>query len=80
MKLLIWIQCFWIVNLVSLDLSYFNTSQVKDMNSMFMSYLSLVSLNLSNFNTGQVINMRIIFNNCKSLISQTYLILIPVKF
>ena len=48
-------------SLTSLNLSNFNTNNVKDMSYMFYSCSSLNSLNLSNFNTNNVINMSYIF-------------------
>ena len=53
--------------LASLDLSNFNTSNVKDMGSMFQSCSSLTSLNLSSFNTSNVTNMGYMFYGCKKL-------------
>ena len=54
-------------SLESLDLSKFNTSNVKDMNKMFAGCSSLKSLNLSNFDTSNVYNMDYMFNNCTKL-------------
>ena len=51
----------------SLDLSYFVTSSVKDMNSMFKDCVLLISLNLSNFNTSSVTSMSSMFSGCSSL-------------
>ena len=49
---------FWNCNnLTSLDLSSFNTENVKSMKSTFSRSNSLTSLNLSNFNTEKVHNM-----------------------
>ena len=45
-------------SLISLNLSNFNTNNVKDMSYMFQLCSSLTSLNLSNFNTFKVNNMR----------------------
>ena len=44
-------------SLTSLNLSNFNTNNVKDMMYMFYYCSSLTSLNLSNFNTNNVNNM-----------------------
>ena len=43
-------------SLTSLNLSNFNTNNVKYMNHMFSNCSSLTSLNLSNFNTNNVNN------------------------
>ena len=56
-------------NIIEINLTKFDTSQVTNMNSMFSSCSSLISLDLSNFNTSQVINMNSMFSNCSSLIS-----------
>ena len=53
--------------LESLDLSNFNTSNVKDIFGMFQGCNNLISLNLSNFDTSNVINMRNMFDDCKAL-------------
>ena len=52
-------------HLTSLDLSSFNTSNVKDMSSMFYGYNSLTSLDLSSFDTSNVKNMTAMFYGCK---------------
>ena len=49
---------------ISIDLSRFNTSLVKNMRNMF-SYSSFKFLNLSNFNTSNVVNMEGMFTNSK---------------
>ena len=55
--------------LTSLNLSNFNTNNVKDMSYMFRNCSSLTSLNLSNFNTNNVKDMNEMFDsiskNCK---------------
>ena len=56
-------------NITEINLSNFNTSQVKSMSYMFSRCPSLISLDLSNFNTSQVTNMRSMFYNCSSLTS-----------
>ena len=48
-------------SLTSLNLSNFNTNNVKDMSYMFFNCSSLISLNLSNFNTNNVKNMKYMF-------------------
>ena len=50
-------------SLTSLNLSHFNTINVKDMSSMFNECSSLIFLNLSNFNTNNVTNMKNMFYN-----------------
>ena len=63
-------------SLTSLDLSSFNTSNVKYFgyggrsdNGMFANCLSLTLLDLSSFNTSQVTDMNSMFNGCSSLIN-----------
>ena len=53
----------------SIDLSNFNTMDVKNMKGMFENCSSLVSLDLSNFNTSKVTNMGGMFGDCSSLTS-----------
>ena len=53
--------CF---NLVSLDLSNLDTSNIIYMDEMFRSCYSLTSLDVSNFNTSNVISMLGMFRNC----------------
>ena len=48
-------------SLISLDLSNFDTSSVKDMRSIFSGCNSLISINLSNFDTSSVTEMRLMF-------------------
>ena len=54
-------------NLLNIDFSAFNTSQVTDMGNMFFDCLSLTSLDLSNFNTSQVTDMNNMFFGCSKL-------------
>lgn len=54
-------------NMVSVDLSNFDTSNVTDMDSMFADCSSLSSLNVSNFDTSNVTNMIGMFWGCSSL-------------
>ena len=56
------------LNLISLDLSHFNTSSVINMESMFSSCSSLISLDLSHFITSSVTNMNEMFLYCNNLI------------
>ena len=54
-------------SLTALDLSKFNTRQVKWMIGTFMDCSSLTKLDLSSFDTSNVIDMNGMFNNCSSL-------------
>ena len=54
-------------NLISLDLSNFNTQNVTNMSCMFAGCNSLTNLNLSNFKTQNVTNMSSMFYGCSSL-------------
>ena len=56
-------------NLVSLDISNFDTSKVTDMNFIFMNCSSLTSLDLSNFDTSKVTYMNGLFSGCSGLTS-----------
>ena len=56
-----------IKNILELDLSNFNTSQVTDMYSMFNGMRNLTTLNLSNFNTSNVTDMSFMFHNMSNL-------------
>ena len=51
----------------TLDLSHFDTSNVTDMSSTFMSCENLTSLDLSHFNTSNVTTMTFMFYNCNKL-------------
>ena len=54
-------------SLQSLNLSSFNTTNVKDMSFMFSGCSSLQSFNLSSFNTSNVEHMKGMFCGCFSL-------------
>lgn len=54
-------------NLKEIDLSGFDTSNVKYMTSMFEDCLNLVTLDLSGFDTSNVTNMDYMFEGCRSL-------------
>lgn len=54
-------------SLTSLDLSNFNTYNVKDMGDMFNGCNSLASLDVHNFNTANVTTMTNMFCGCSSL-------------
>lgn len=56
-------------NLSSIDLSSFNTSNVKNMANMFYNCKKLVSLDVSNFDTSKVTNMSSLFIGCGNLTS-----------
>ena len=56
-------------DLISLDLSNFDTSKVEDMHSMFEDCSNLTSLDVSNFNTSNAKDMSIMFYGCRSLTS-----------
>ena len=63
------VRVSYISMLEKMDLSFFNTSKVTDMNSMFYSCSSLTSLDLSSFNTLNVTNMSNMFSGCSFLTS-----------
>lgn len=48
--------------------NYFDTSEVTNMNGMFLNCTKLTSLGLSSFNTSKVTNMKSMFESCSSLI------------
>ena len=52
-----------------LDVSHFDTSNVKNMGSMFNQCHALTSLNVTNWNTSKVTNMDCMFQSCQSLTS-----------
>ena len=54
-------------NIISLDLSSFDSSNVTDMKHMFSICTSMEKINLSNFNTEKVTDMSYMFNKCWSL-------------
>mgnify|MGYP004534122137 CR=1 FL=1 len=54
-------------NATEIDLTYFDTSNMTNMNSMFMSCSKLTTLNISNFDTSKVTNMNSMFNYCSAL-------------
>ena len=54
-------------SLKSIDLSSFNTTNIKSMNSMFMDCSSLTSIDFSSFNTTFVEDMSYMFAGCSSL-------------
>jgi surface protein len=56
-----------IINVISIDFSYFNSSLVKNMANMFFGCSTLELINFLNFDTFQVSNMFNMFFNCASL-------------
>ena len=56
-------------NILEIDLSNFDTSEVTNMGEMFYGMSNLTSLNLSNFDTSQVTNMGLMFYGLSSLTS-----------
>ncbi len=56
-------------DLVKVDFSEFDSSEVTDMKGLFSGCRNLASLNLSNLNTSKVKNMSSIFKNCEALSS-----------
>lgn len=56
-------------NLTSLNLTNFNTKNVKNMNGMFGDCTHLTSLDITNFNTAKVTNMGNMFLGCSNLTS-----------
>ena len=56
-------------NILEIDLSNFDTSEVTNMGEMFYGMSNLTSLNLSNFDTSQVTNMGLMFSRMSSLTS-----------
>ena len=56
-------------NLINIDLSDFNSTNVTNMSSMFRGCDGLVSVNFSNFNTENVTNMSYLFEVCDSLLN-----------
>ena len=56
-----------IKNILEIDLSGFDTSQVTKMNHMFSGMSSLTTINLSNFDTSKVTDMSAMFYNMSNL-------------
>ena len=54
-------------NIISIDLSSFDTSESTNMNYMFGRCIHLEEINLTNLNTSNVIDMSYMFNKCKRL-------------
>ena len=56
-----------IKNILEIDLSSFNTSQVTDMHNMFYGMSNLTTLNVSHFDTSKVTNMGLMFYGMRDL-------------
>ena len=56
-----------IINVISIDFSYFNSSLVENMANIFFGCKALESINFLNFGTIHVSNMANMFHNCSSL-------------
>ena len=56
-------------NILTMDLSKFDSSKVTSMNSMFFGCSSLTSINFENVDTSSVKNMQSMFGNCQALTS-----------
>ena len=55
-------------DIIEINLSNFNTSEVTDMRYMFNGCTSLVSLDFTGYNTEHVTNMESMFMDCSSLV------------
>ena len=56
-----------IKNILEIDLSNFDTSQVTDMHNMFYGMSNLTTLNVSNFDTSKVADMSLMFYGMRNL-------------
>ena len=56
-------------NIIDINFSNFDTSEVEDMDYMFFNLNSIKTLDLSNFNTSSVNSMELMFYGCTSLLS-----------
>ena len=56
-----------LVNVIEIDLSKFDSSEITDMDFMFQRDHSLTSINLNNFNTSKVKRMECMFYECIQL-------------
>ena len=59
----------WFIKLQDIDLSHFDTSEVKNMMQMFVGLYSCTSLDLSTFDTRNVTNMYQMFAHDRSLVN-----------
>jgi len=57
------------LSIISIDLSNFDSSSIRNMSSMFFNCIFLESLNLNNFSTKSCIDMKLMFSSCISLVS-----------
>ena len=57
----------YLTNIISIDLSNFDSSQVESFECMFDSCTSLISINLTNMNTSSAKNMVGMFESCPKL-------------
>ena len=58
-----------LINLIEIDLSEFDASELTSMNLMFYGCTNLISINITNFNAPKLTNMASTFWKCESLIS-----------
>ena len=58
-----------LINILDIDLSSFNTSQVTDMGNMFAGMSKITSLDVSNFDTSKVTNIGDMFSGMSNLTS-----------
>ena len=58
---------YYMPNILSVDFSEFDSSNVTDMSFMFQECSSLTSINFLNFDTSQVTDLRYMFSGCISL-------------
>ena len=59
-----YVKFYCLTSLLSIDLTYLDTSKVTDMSSMFYGCNALDSLDVSNFDTSNVTNMSNMFYDC----------------
>ena len=67
-------------NIIEIDLSLFDFSQITSMENMFRNCYYLEKINFGNINTSSVVNMRRLFINCISLLSIDVSILTHLKY
>ena len=54
-------------SLISIDLTNFKTSKLKNINFLFYECSSLISVNLSNWYTQNLVHMKYIFSKCPKI-------------
>ena len=59
---------YTLTNLIEVDLSNFDASELTSMIFMFYGCTNLTSINLNNLNTSKLNNMKMIFSECSSLL------------